>query len=135
VQMRITFSRGTDISFDGAATEELMNALFNIIVGNTPDPAMRKLLEAMEDEALKELDAATAPKAKVRAGASAATMGTSDILAEYKQLAKRWDESRASDDEGHGGSPGEWMVERMGELEHELKQRGASELLKKVVRP
>jgi hypothetical protein len=59
VQMRITFSRGTDISYDGIATEELMAALFNIIVGNTPDPAMRKILEAMEDEALKELDDAT----------------------------------------------------------------------------
>lgn len=62
VQMRVTFSRGTDISYDGAATEELMTALFNIIIGNTSDPGMRKILDMMEDEALKEIDDATPPK-------------------------------------------------------------------------
>ncbi len=62
VQMRVTFSRGTDISYDGQATEELMHALFNIIIGNTSDPGMRKILDMLEDEALKELDVTTTPK-------------------------------------------------------------------------
>ena len=41
------------------------------------------------------------------------------IAAEMKRLHKRWD---SIDREG-GGSPGEWMVERMGELEHEQSRR------------
>jgi hypothetical protein len=50
-------------------------------------------------------------------------MTTEAIRAELAALEKQWDESR-EDDIGRGGSPGEWMVERMGELEHELKRRG-----------
>ena len=41
------------------------------------------------------------------------------IAAEMKRLHKRWD---AVEREG-GGSPGEWMAERMGELEHEQLRR------------
>jgi hypothetical protein len=51
-------------------------------------------------------------------------MTDAEIATELKSLGKRWDESRSrSDDEGHGGSPGEWMIERMGELEEEQRRR------------
>ena len=50
----------------------------------------------------------------------------SDLENELAKLQKQWDESRSSDDEGHGGSPGEWMVERMGEIETERKRRAAA---------
>jgi hypothetical protein len=53
----------------------------------------------------------------------ARTMTDAEIAAELKALGEKWDESVASDDEGHGGSPGEWMVERMNELETEQKRR------------
>lgn len=46
------------------------------------------------------------------------------IERELAKLAKRWDSFRASDPEG-GGSPGEWMVERMDELETEQRRRAA----------
>jgi hypothetical protein len=54
----------------------------------------------------------------------ARNMTDEEISAELKSLGDQWDEFQASDDEGHGGSPGEWMVERMGELEQEQKKRG-----------
>lgn len=46
----------------------------------------------------------------------------SQIEDELAALGKLFEDSR-SDGEGHGGSPGEWMVERMGELETEQKRR------------
>lgn len=46
-----------------------------------------------------------------------------EIRSEFTLLSKKWDNVRA-DEEGHGGSPGEWIWERLGELEHELKKRG-----------
>ena len=49
-------------------------------------------------------------------------MTDDEISLELEALGKRWDAFR-EDDEGHGGSPGEWMVERMGELEAEQKRR------------
>jgi hypothetical protein len=52
-------------------------------------------------------------------------MTDDEIVAELKFLGDQWDESRTSDDEGHGGSPGEGMVERMGALEQEQKHRTA----------
>jgi len=54
--------------------------------------------------------------------------GASDLwLAnELDRLGKQWDESRADpEDEGHGGSPGEWLWESMGEIETEQKRRAA----------
>lgn len=57
---------------------------------------------------------------------SASAMTDAAIAAELASLGKQWDEFVASDDEGHGGSPGEWMVERMGELETEQKRRRAA---------
>jgi hypothetical protein len=46
------------------------------------------------------------------------------LHAELKRLHKKWDDIRA-DDEGGGGSPGEWIWERMGEIDHEIKRREA----------
>jgi len=54
---------------------------------------------------------------------SAALLSDGEIAAELADLGKKWDAFTASDDEGHGGSPGEWMVERMDELETEQKRR------------
>ena len=52
-------------------------------------------------------------------------MTDTEIVAELQRLGDKWDESRSGDDDGHGGSPGEWMVERMGTLEQEQKRRKA----------
>jgi hypothetical protein len=50
---------------------------------------------------------------------------TDEALAkELKRLGKQWDAVRA-DDCGGGGSPGEWLWERMGEIEHEIARRAA----------
>jgi hypothetical protein len=47
-----------------------------------------------------------------------------EISRELSDLEKKWDDSRLSD-EGRGGSPGEWMYERIGELETEQKRRSS----------
>jgi len=54
----------------------------------------------------------------------ARTMTDLAIAAELRRLGRQWD-TLGRDTEGHGGSPGEWMVERMGELETEQKRRKA----------
>jgi hypothetical protein len=55
-----------------------------------------------------------------------ATALTDDqISSELSSLETKWKASRSSDEEGHGGSPGEWMVERMDELETEQRRRAA----------
>ncbi len=46
------------------------------------------------------------------------------IARELALLALRWTQLRVSEPEG-GGSPGEGMWERMGELEHEQQRRAA----------
>jgi hypothetical protein len=48
------------------------------------------------------------------------------MRAELLALDVRWESLRDGLDEsgGMGGSPGEWLVERMWELEAELKRRG-----------
>lgn len=55
----------------------------------------------------------------------AAKMSINQINAELAALDTQWDEFCQSCD-GMSGSPGEWMVERMDELETELRRRGAS---------
>lgn len=56
---------------------------------------------------------------------SAKQMTETDIRAEIKQLRHQFNSMRDDPEfDGHGGSPGEWMDERIGELEHELKLRG-----------
>lgn len=44
-----------------------------------------------------------------------------EISSELEELERRWDNVRSGD--GHGGSPGEWIAERMWELEDEQKRR------------
>jgi hypothetical protein len=53
-------------------------------------------------------------------------MSTQEIRSEFELLSKKWDDlfTKYDDEDGHGGSPGEWIWERLGELEHELKKRG-----------
>ena len=46
-----------------------------------------------------------------------------EITRELGDLEAKWERFRDSDNEGHGGSPGEWMYERMLELEGELNKR------------
>jgi hypothetical protein len=47
-----------------------------------------------------------------------------EIVSELTTLGEQWDAFRIGvDDDYGGGSPGEWMVERMGELETEQKRR------------
>jgi hypothetical protein len=52
----------------------------------------------------------------------ATEMSASEIIAELSRLGDQWDALRL-DEDGHGGSPGEWMIERMGELETEQTRR------------
>lgn len=56
----------------------------------------------------------------------ASKMSTKEIRSEFELLSKEWDALRTkyTDEDGHGGSPGEWLWERLGELEQELKKRG-----------
>ena len=49
-------------------------------------------------------------------------MSSTEIIAERVRLNKEWDDYRR-DLDGHQGSPGEWMIERMGELNTEMKRR------------
>lgn len=53
---------------------------------------------------------------------------THTLVVEYLRLAKKWNALRECD--GHGGSPGEGLLERMGQIETELKRRGAEDLLR-----
>jgi hypothetical protein len=57
---------------------------------------------------------------------SVSRMTTEEIWREHNFLSKKWNDLSAkySSEDGHGGSPGEWIWERLGELEHELKKRG-----------
>ena len=60
---------------------------------------------------------------------AARNMTDEQIAAELKTLGDRWDEFRkrmVEDDEGYGGSPGEWMYERMSELETEQQRRATA---------
>jgi len=52
-------------------------------------------------------------------------MTADEILAELADLDRRWEELRKSLEESGGmsGSPGEWIVERSGELDYELRRR------------
>lgn len=52
----------------------------------------------------------------------ASSLTDEQIARELQALGETWDASRA-DGEGHGGSPGEWMFERMDELGTEQKRR------------
>ena len=56
----------------------------------------------------------------------AASMPDADLAAEPADREVEWDAMRAAleEEECGGGSPGEWLHERMGELEHELARRG-----------
>ena len=52
--------------------------------------------------------------------------GASDLwLAdELNRLHAQWDAERGHpDEEGHGGSPGEWLWEQIGEVDQEIKRR------------
>jgi hypothetical protein len=51
---------------------------------------------------------------------------SSALAAELEQLARKWDRLMSDEFDGHGGSPGEWMVERMDEIETELRRRSAT---------
>jgi hypothetical protein len=51
-------------------------------------------------------------------------MTVREIETELAELERRWQEFREGcEGEGGGGSPGEWMIERMGELETEKQRR------------
>ena len=54
-------------------------------------------------------------------------MTDEQLATELKKLGKQWDDLRAALEEcgGSSGSPGEWLWERIGELEHEQQKRVA----------
>jgi hypothetical protein len=54
--------------------------------------------------------------------AECSTMTDVEIAAEIQKLGDQFDAVRA-DLEGMSGSPGEWMIERIGELETEQRRR------------
>lgn len=49
-------------------------------------------------------------------------MKTEAIEREFKRVSEKWTDLRSGECDG-GGSPGEWLWERMGELALELKRR------------
>lgn len=53
-------------------------------------------------------------------------MTTEEIRKEHDLLSRKWDDlfTEYDNEGGHSGSPGEWLWERLGELEQELKKRG-----------
>jgi hypothetical protein len=53
----------------------------------------------------------------------AAVMTDAQISREMLDLSARFDRLRGDLGEGHGGSPGEWMYERLNELETEQLNR------------
>lgn len=56
---------------------------------------------------------------------AAASMSDSEIANELAELNAKWDDMHRElmESGGMSGSPGEWMHERMGELEHEYSRR------------
>ena len=59
---------------------------------------------------------------------SATVLTDEEITRELDELEARWKAFQDDIGEGHGGSPGEWMVERMDELETERNRRVRSEV-------
>lgn len=56
----------------------------------------------------------------------AARLSDAEISKELQALGEQWDEFRKDlGDDGYGGSPGEWMVERIDELETEQRRRAS----------
>jgi len=53
----------------------------------------------------------------------ATALSDAELTRELAELETSWKTFRANIDEGYGGSPGEWMVERMNELEIEQLRR------------
>ena len=54
-------------------------------------------------------------------------MTDDQIAAEMKRLGDEFDDMHSDPDfEGHGGSPGEWMIERIDELKTERRRRRSS---------
>jgi len=52
----------------------------------------------------------------------ASELTDAELVSEEYRLGILWDSIR-DDDEGHGGSPGEWVYERLDEIEAEQKRR------------
>lgn len=53
------------------------------------------------------------------------TMTTEEIHADIEELGKQWDDLRDGECD-HAGSPGEWIIERLMELESEYARRAKS---------
>lgn len=54
----------------------------------------------------------------------ARNLDDADLRAELAEIERKWDDYFSDPDfEGHGGSPGEWMAERMDELRAEIGRR------------
>lgn len=49
-----------------------------------------------------------------------------ELIAEHASRCAEWDAFFTPDFEGHGGSPGEWLAERIGELDQEVARRGGT---------
>lgn len=52
-------------------------------------------------------------------------MTATELVAEHTRLCLAWDELRSDPELAGGGSPGEWMIERIGEIETEQRRRSA----------
>jgi hypothetical protein len=59
----------------------------------------------------------------------ARNLDDADLVAELNDVERQWDEYFTDPEfEGHGGSPGEWMAERMDELRTEIVRRNEAAL-------
>lgn len=57
----------------------------------------------------------------------ARNLDEADLFAELAEVERKWDDYFSDPDfEGHSGSPGEWMAERMDELRAEIGRRAHS---------
>jgi hypothetical protein len=61
-------------------------------------------------------------------------MSDAELLAELSLARHRFEHYRDDDDEGHSGSPGEWLYERIDELKTENERRINQQNLREIVR-
>lgn len=102
---------------------------WTLLEGQTPDDLARAVIALFRGAPSATFAAASIPALPVPEGGEVteddlspvAAMSKSGIEAELHELAAKWD---SMDREG-SGSPGEWIIERIGELETEFQRRVA----------
>lgn len=108
-----------------AAKDAALQAILDYIPPPDPDKDPYTQIAAF---AKRTARAALAPAGKAAprtAPKPASEMSDQELQADFTEHCLLWDK-RATEDEGHSGSPGEWIVERLDELRTEAKRRGVA---------